>query len=973
MVAGLYTFQLTVTDNKGATATATVKVTVVAAAPQPPIANAGADQTITLPVNSVTINGSASSASSGSIVSYAWTETSGPSAVSLSNTVSNVLNNLQAGVYVFTLTVTDNNGATGTDAVTITVNAAANQPPVANAGASKTITLPVNSASLDGSLSSDPDGSISSYAWIQVSGPSTSTITGATTSVATASGMVTGLYTFQLTVTDNKGATSNATVKVTVVSATPQPPIANAGGNQTITLPVNSVTINGSASSASSGSIVSYVWSETSGPSTVSLSNTAINTLNNLQAGVYVFSLTVTDNNGATGTDAVTITVNAAANQPPVANAGASKTITLPVNNASLDGSLSSDPDGSISAYAWTQVSGPASSTITGAATSVATATGMVAGLYTFQLTVTDNKGATATATVKVTVVAAAPQPPIANAGADQTITLPVNSVTINGSASSASSGSIVSYVWTEKSGPSAIGLSNAAINTLNNLQAGVYVFSLTVTDNNGATGIDAVTITVNAAANQPPVANAGSSINLTLPSNSTNLDGSKSADPDGTISSYSWSRISGPNTPGIIGANTTTPNISGMIAGQYVYQLTVTDNNGASSSAQVNIIVSPAANIVPVANAGPNQSITAPTSTVVLNGSASSDPDGTITKYNWVTISGPGSITISNSNTATPTVQGLMTGVYIFELTVTDNSGATAIDQVSVIVNPKPILPNQAPVANAGTNQTITEPASSIALNGANSFDPDGTITGYSWSQISGPSTSVISGSSSVTPTVSQLIVGQYVFQLIVTDNNGATNADQVTITLNAGTPKANLLPIASAGTNDTLTLPNDTYVLNASASTDPDGTIDSYQWQQVSGPATASSSSMNSAQVTLSNLVAGDYEFEVTVTDNAGATSSATMKLTVEQGFSLATRVSVFPNPANNMIHEKITSSIMGTVKVNVYDMNGRLVLSSQVEKTTDVIYEKLNVSQLAPGMYTIQINLANRKTMVSKFIKN
>ena len=147
------------------------------------------------------------------------------------------------------------------------------------------------------------------------------------------------------------------------------------------------------------------------------------------------------------------------------------------------------------------------------------------------------------------------------------------------------------------------------------------------------------------------------------------------------------------------------------MIAGQYIYQLTVTDNSGASSSAQVKIIVSPAANVVPIANAGSNQSITAPANTVSLDGSASNDPDGTITKYSWVTISGPGSVTISNSNTATPTATGLTTGVYIFELTVTDNSGATANDQVTVIVNPKPILPNQAPVANAGTNQTITLP----------------------------------------------------------------------------------------------------------------------------------------------------------------------------------------------------------------------------------------------------------------------
>src|SRR4029077_18819174 len=112
---------------------AQVKVTVVAAGVQPPVANAGADQSITLPVNTVTIDGSAST---GSIASYTWTEQSGPSAISLSNTAKNTLNNLVAGTYIFRLTVKDNASATSTDSVTITVNAATNKAPVANAGAS---------------------------------------------------------------------------------------------------------------------------------------------------------------------------------------------------------------------------------------------------------------------------------------------------------------------------------------------------------------------------------------------------------------------------------------------------------------------------------------------------------------------------------------------------------------------------------------------------------------------------------------------------------------------------------------------------------------------------------------------------------------------------------------------------------------------------------------------------------------------
>ncbi|HET6999701.1 MAG TPA: PKD domain-containing protein, partial [Puia sp.] len=512
--------------------------------------------------------------------------------------------------------------------------------------------------------------------------------------------------------------------------------------------------------------------------------------------------------------------------------------------------------------------------------------------------------------------------------------------------------------------------------------QAGKYVFSLTVTDQNGATGTDSVQITVQAAANQAPVANAGAGSNITLPTNSVNLDGSKSFDPDGTISTYSWTRIAGPNTPASTGANTALLNLSGLVAGTYTYQLTVTDNSGASASSRVKVIVTSAANQTPIANAGQNQQITAPTNSVTLNGSASSDPDGTITAYSWATISGPGSVTISNSNTATPSVAGLVPGGYIFELTVTDNNGATAKDQIAVTVLPQPlqIQTNQAPVANAGNNQTITAPVSSVVLSGTSSFDPDGTIKAYSWRQVSGPSTSSISGSKTSTATASRLIAGQYIFELTVTDNNGSTNADQITITVNPAVAKVNLIPVADAGASDTIQLPTNTYTLNASGSADPDGTITSYHWQQISGPNTASSTSMNNPVVTLSNLQAGQYQFQLTVTDNSGITSTAAMQLTVEQSvthdnvtLSSSDRLIAYPNPAHDVTTLKITSQVTGTVKITIYDMNGRQVLVAQTIKMDDVATKTLNISSLASGMYTVQVTIGNKKTMVTKFIKN
>ena len=572
--------------------------------------------------------------------------------------------------------------------------------------ANQTITLPTNSVTLFGS-GNDSDGTVVSYQWTKISGPAQYAIVSATQAQTVVNNLVSGVYQFQLTVTDNLGATGTAKVTITVNLAANKPPVANAGGNQTITLPTNSVTLFGSGND-SDGIVVSYQWTKISGPAQYAIvSSTQVQTVvNNLVSGVYQFQLKVTDNLGATGTAVVSITVNPASNKPPVANAGAYQTITLPTNSVTLLGS-GNDSDGIVVSYQWTKISGPAQYALVSATQAQTVVNNLVSGVYQFQLTVTDNQGATGTSIVTITVNPSPNKPPVANAGTNQTITLPTNSVTLLGSGND-SDGIVVSYQWTKISGPAQYALVSAtqAQTVVNNLVSGVYQFQLTVTDNQGATGTSIVSITVNPAPNKPPVANAGINQTITLPTNSVTLLGSGN-DSDGIVVSYQWTKISGPAQYALVSATQAQTVVSNLVSGVYQFQLRVTDNLGASGTATVTITVDAAVpNIPPVANAGSDQSIVLPTNSVTLLGSGS-DSDGSIVSYQWAEISGPAQYTIASPTQAQTVVNNLVQGVYLFQLTVTDNSGQSAMStvQVSVTADQRPATSTAILYPNPATN----------------------------------------------------------------------------------------------------------------------------------------------------------------------------------------------------------------------------------------------------------------------------
>ncbi|SIN81540.1 PKD domain-containing protein [Chitinophaga niabensis] len=765
--------------------------------------------------------------------------------------------------------------------------------PVANAGADKLLVPADNKTTvLDGSASSKEGGTIASYAWKKLSGPAATIATpnGATTQL---SGLAIGSYVFELTVTDNAGLSAKDQVTVTVLAAANKPPVSDAGSNVTLVLPSNSTQLTGSFSLDPDGVIVSYEWKRVSGPAAGTIDDiTASNAIvSGLAEGVYVYELTVTDNGGLTNSKQVTVTVQGVgANKPPVANAGADVSITLPTTTAQLDGSASADPDGTITSYTWTKISGPAAGVITTSNANKTSITGLtIAGDYVYELSVKDNGGTSATDQVKVTVLPSANKLPVANAGTNVTITLPTSTAQLDGSASSDPDGTISTYSWVKISGPAAGAISTANVSktAVTGLTiAGDYLYELTVTDNNGGKATAQVKVTVtDAPANKPPVANAGADVTVILPASTAQLDGSASSDPDGTITNYTWTKISGPAGGAITTANANKTTITGLtIAGEYVYELSVKDNGGTTVTDQVKVVViTGGSNQPPVAKAGFNTTITLPVNSVELDGSASSDPDGSIAAYSWKKLGGPASGTITTANAAKTTVTGYtLDGTYVYELTVTDNQGLSTSSNVTITVK---AAANQKPISNAGVDITITLPVNTVQLDGSASSDPDGTITYYNWTKISGPAVGNIGSPSASRTTVTGLtLAGDYLFQLEVKDDAGARETDYVKITV---LPGVNKLPVANAGGDISITLPTNTAQLDGSASSDADGTITTYAWTKVSGPAGGAITTANASKTTLTGLtIAGEYVYQLSVTDNAGASATDQVKVVVVAG---------------------------------------------------------------------------------------
>jgi hypothetical protein len=243
------------------------------------------------------------------------------------------------------------------------------------------------------------------------------------------------------------------------------------------------------------------------------------------------------------------------------------------------------------------------------------------------------------------------------------------------------------------------------------------------------------------------------------------------------------------------------------------------------------------AENLQPVADGGDDQTVFVGDA-ASLDGSGSYDPDQNYPlTFEWQLVSKPQqsaailsvSINAEDSDGSQVSIETDVNGDYVIQLMVTDSLGL-ASEPEFVVVSTQ----NSAPVAEAGADQYFENPDITIQLDGSQSFDPDGDPITYAWTIVSKPLDSLaqLSNPNDVQPTFIADTVGDYIIELVVTDDLGTMSVpDEVVVS------SGNVKPVADAGGNQ-LAIVNHLVLLDGSGSYDANNDPLTYSWNMVSKP---------------------------------------------------------------------------------------------------------------------------------------
>ncbi|MCC6599118.1 MAG: hypothetical protein IT223_00415, partial [Crocinitomicaceae bacterium] len=810
---GINIFQWTI--NNGACGTTSDQVVITVYNPNQTAANAGPDQQICSTTPSVSL-------SANTLLSPAtgiWTVVSGTGVFSNATSPSTSVTGMSLGNNVYQWTI--NNGPCSTpamlsDQVVITVfnsNQAA-----ANAGPDQSICSTTTSITLAGNTATLPATGL----WTVIAG--SGTFSNASSPTSSVTGMSIGTNIYQWTITNSScGSPTMDQMTVTVFSSTA--PTANAGADQPFCTPTSSTNFAGNTPLFPS----TGQWTLISGSGTIANPASPTSLVSGLGIGANTFQWTI--NNGSCGTitsDQVTFTLFDSGQAGP--DAGPDASLCTPQSTYVMQAAAVASP----ALGTWSLISG--TGTISNPNNSSATISGLGVGTNVFRWTISNGPCPVGASFDEMTIFVFNANQLTANAGADKSLCYdgvnPVNT-TMSGSAVIAPG----SGVWTLIQGGGTITTPASPTTTITNLPVGHNIFRWTVS--NGActppSSFDEISIWVYRGTQ--PAADAGADQQLCSTTISTTLAGNNVTFPATGL----WTVVQG--TANFANASNPTTTITGLSLGTNILQWTISNGpcSPPTTSDQVTIIVYN--NAQPAANAGIDKNICSNITSIAMTGNTATSPATGL----WTVVSGTG--VFSNATSPVSTVTGMSIGTNIYQWTISNGvCGSPTSDQVTVTV-----YNVNAPIANAGADQSFCLPTTATVFAGNTPFSP---ATGL-WTLISGSGT--ITTPTSANSAVTGLGVGSNTFRWTI--NNGACNSitsDDVTILIFDSGQSG-----PSAGPDVSLCTPQSTYVMQANSVTFPAvGT-----WSLVSGA--GSISNVNNPTATISGLGVGTSVFRWTITN--------------------------------------------------------------------------------------------------------
>ena len=302
-------------------------------------------------------------------------------------------------------------------------------------------------------------------------------------------------------------------------------------------------------------------------------------------------------------------------------------------------------------------------------------------------------------------------------------------------------------------------------------------------------------------------------------------------------------------------------------------------------------VVVDTTTNNPPIADAGPDQSLSADQE-IRLDGGSSFDPDGDPMSFYWSFSHVPegstlstqeGAFSINHASSSTTTFVPDLMGTYIVALVVTDSKGADSIAD-SVIIS---VSEGTLPTANAGPDQNSIEDQL-VTLDGSASSDPLNRPLSYSWSISSAPPNSTASlidensAMASFTPDVS----GNYLLSLVVDSGFNVSLPDVMILKVASSNPQA---PTASAVATGALSDCTNIQ-LDGSTSSDPNEDQLSYFWVLQEKPMNSNAndayfSDRTAEKPTFYADVAGEYLISLAVNDGLEWSSPALVPLNISE----------------------------------------------------------------------------------------